>query len=80
MLGTRSFIRELKKIKSTQQAIARKQTLIVGDRLYTDILCGYHAGVETVLVLSGEATKEEAKAYEHQPDYIMSSVDELHEA
>ena len=33
-----------------------------------------------VLVLSGEATKEEAKAYEHQPDYIMSSVDELHEA
>ena len=48
--------------------------------MYTDILCGYHAGVETVLVLSGEATKEEAKAYEHQPDYIMSSVDELHEA
>ena len=58
----------------------KEETLIVGDRLYTDILCGYHAGVETVLVLSGEATKEEAKAYEHQPDYIMSSVDELHEA
>jgi len=58
----------------------KEETLIVGDRLYTDILCGYHAGVETVLVLSGEATKEEAKAYEHQPDYVMSSVDELHEA
>ena len=24
--------------------------------------------------------KKEAEAYEHQPDYIMSSVDELHEA
>ena len=58
----------------------KEETLIVGDRLYTDILCGHHAGVETVLVLSGEATKEEAKAYEHQPDYVMSSVDELHEA
>ena len=58
----------------------KEETLIVGDRLYTDILCGYHAGVETVLVLSGEATEEEAKAYEHQPDYVMSSVDELHEA
>ena len=46
----------------------KEETLIVGDRLYTDILCGYHAGVETVLVLSGEATEEEAKAYEHQPD------------
>lgn len=42
-------------------------------------ICGYHAGVETVLVLSGEATEEEAKAYEHQPDYVMSSVAKLHE-
>ena len=39
----------------------KEETLIVGDRLYTDILCGYHAGVETVLVLSGGATEEEAK-------------------
>ena len=57
----------------------KEEALIVGDRLYTDILCGYHAGVETVLVLSGEATEEEAKAYEHQPDYVMSSVAKLHE-
>lgn len=42
-------------------------------------ICGYHAGVETVLVLSGEATEEEAKACEHQPDYVMSSVAKLHE-
>ena len=57
----------------------KEETLIVGDRLYTDILCGYHAGVETVLVLSGEATEAEAKAYKHQPDYIISSVSKLHE-
>ena len=57
----------------------KEETVIVGDRLYTDILCGYNAGVETVLVLSGEATKEEADHYEHQPDYIMSSVKKLHE-
>ena len=60
--------------------LQKRELAMVGDRLYTDISCGYHAGVETVLVLSGEATEEEAKAYEHQPDYVMSSVDELHEA
>ena len=49
------------------------------DRLYTDILCGYNAGVETVLVLSGEATKEEADNYEPGPTYIMPSVRKLHE-
>lgn len=57
----------------------KEETVIVGDRLYTDILCGYHAGVETVLVLSGEATKEEAEHYEYKPSYIMTSVKKLHE-
>lgn len=56
----------------------KEETVIVGDRLYTDILCGYNAGVDTVLVLSGEATRAEAEAYEHQPDYIMNSVAQLH--
>ena len=48
----------------------KEKTLIVGDRLYTDILCGYSAGVETALVLTGEATKEEAekKAAEEAAD------------
>ena len=57
----------------------KEETVIVGDRLYTDILCGYNAGVETVLVLSGEATKEEADNYEPGPTYIMPSVKKLHE-
>ena len=32
------------------------EALVVGDRLYTDIACGLRAGVDTALVLSGEAT------------------------
>mgnify|MGYP000488789770 CR=1 FL=1 len=39
----------------------KEETVIVGDRLYTDILCGYNAGIDTVLVLTGEATEEEEK-------------------
>ena len=55
----------------------KEETVIVGDRLYTDILCGYNAGIDTVLVLTGEATEEEEKEYKYHPDYIMRSVEEL---
>ena len=33
---------------------SRDETLLVGDRLYTDIACGVNAGIDTVFVLSGE--------------------------
>ena len=50
---------------------------MVGDRLYTDILCGVHAGVDTALVLSGEATLQDAAAFAHSPRYLFPSVKEL---
>lgn len=57
----------------------REETLIVGDRLYTDILCGKNVAIETALVLTGEATKEEAEECEFGPTYIFPSVAALHE-
>ena len=56
----------------------KEETLVVGDRLYTDILCGYNAGVETALVLTGEATAKEAVEYNCRPDYIFDSIKDLH--
>ncbi len=61
-----------------QNHFTREETLVVGDRLYTDILCGHNAGVETALVLTGEATAEEAKKAETAPDYIFASIGELY--
>lgn len=58
---------------------SKEKTLIVGDRLYTDILCGHRAGVETALVLTGEATRQEAEQCEYGPDYIFRSVEELYQ-
>ncbi len=60
--------------------VRREQTLLVGDRLYTDILCGQRAGVDTALVLSGEATLDEAKHSEEPPTYIFPSVAQLQQA
>lgn len=52
-------------------------TLVVGDRLYTDLLCGVRAGVDTALVLSGEATRAQAEAFVPPPRYLFPSVKEL---
>ena len=57
-----------------------EETLAVGDRLYTDILCGVNAGVDTALVLSGEATLQDAVAFRPPPRFLFPSVKELAEA
>ena len=55
----------------------KKDTVLVGDRLYTDIASGVNAGVTTVLVLSGEATEEDAESYEKKPTVILRDVGEI---
>ena len=41
---------------------------------------GINAGVETALVLTGEATRKDAEESSYKPDYIFPTVRELHEA
>jgi HAD superfamily hydrolase (TIGR01450 family) len=57
---------------------SKDETLMVGDRVYTDIASGYNAGVDTVLVLSGEGTIEDAESSDTKPTYIMSNIRELY--
>lgn len=56
----------------------KEETVVVGDRLYTDILCGVNAGVETALVLTGEATREDAEKNDYKPSYIFDNIAQLH--
>ena len=56
----------------------RRNTAIVGDRLYTDIRMGVEHGVTTILVLSGEATRAAARRSAYQPDYIVKSLAHIH--
>ena len=57
--------------------VNKDEILVVGDRLYTDILVGVNAKVETLCVLSGESSLEDVKNYEHQPTYILDSIKDL---
>ena len=54
-----------------------EETLMVGDRLYTDIACGVNAGVDTALVLTGEAGRADAAVSETPPTAIYENMAEL---
>lgn len=56
---------------------SKEETLVVGDRIYTDIACGENAGVETCLVFTGEAKEEDIKTSANRIDFAFSSVREL---
>jgi HAD superfamily hydrolase (TIGR01450 family) len=60
-----------------RHALAPEDLAMVGDRLYTDILMAHRAGVLGVLVLTGEATAAEAKAFSPAPDLVVSGLEEL---
>jgi len=57
--------------------VAPKQTVLLGDRLYTDIACGVNAGVDTVFVLSGEGTEADIEKFGVQPTWVRRDIAEL---
>lgn len=55
------------------------ETVIIGDRLYTDILSGINANITTICVLSGETTLEDIKRSDIKPDYILESIQTVYD-
>ncbi len=58
---------------------SKEETIMFGDRLYTDIKSGENAGVDTVFVLSGEGTMETLQETDVKPTYIFENVKEFYE-
>jgi NagD protein len=55
-------------------------TGMIGDRMDTDVVAGIEAGLHTVLVLSGIATRAEVEMYPFRPAEILNSVADLLDA
>lgn len=55
----------------------KEQIAFVGDRLYTDIAIGANSGTTSILVLSGETSREDLAHSDVQPDYIFPSLRQL---
>ncbi len=53
------------------------RTLVVGDRLNTDIALGNRAGMETALVLTGVTDRETLAASSIEPNYVLESLAEV---
>ena len=47
---------------------------MVGDRIASDVEGGRRAGLETILVLSGAASREDAEAVEPRPDRVLEDL------
>jgi ribonucleotide monophosphatase NagD (HAD superfamily) len=68
----------LEKIMAMAEALP-DETIVIGDRLDTDIQLGRKAGAHTALVLTGVTTEQEARNAppEMKPDRVIRSLLEL---
>lgn len=69
--------REVVELCLSQSGFTREETLVVGDRLYTDIACGINGGVDTCVVFTGEATPADLADTAFPPTYAFENVAEL---
>ena len=49
-------------------------TVMIGDRMDTDIKSGLEAGLRTVLVLTGSTRPEDVERYPYRPSRIVDSI------
>lgn len=58
---------------------SKEDSVLIGDRLYTDIAAGVNAGIDTIFVLSGEGTMKDLEESEAKPAYVMQDVKKIYE-
>jgi NagD protein len=51
-----------------------ESSVMIGDRMDTDIIAGTEAGMRTVLVLTGVTAREQVERFPYRPTHIMESV------
>lgn len=52
-------------------------TVMIGDRMDTDVKSGLEAGLRTMLVLSGSTTPERMVTYPYRPTWVFPSIQEV---
>ena len=53
-----------------------ENTMMVGDRMDTDVVAGIEAGLDTILVLTGSTTVEDVEKYPFRPGRVLPSIAE----
>lgn len=54
-----------------------EETVMVGDRMDTDVVSGMESGMETILVLTGVMNESDVAKFPYRPTHILPSVAEI---
>jgi len=54
-----------------------EDTVMIGDRMDTDVVAGVQSGMQTILVLSGITEREDVERYPYRPTWVVPSVAEI---
>ena len=60
--------------------VKQEDTLLIGDRIYTDIACGKNAGILSILVFSGETTPKIMEESKVKPDFAVGGLENILDA
>jgi NagD protein len=54
-----------------------EETIMIGDRMDTDIVAGVESGLETILVLTGVTKRDEIERFPYCPGQVVESLTEI---
>jgi NagD protein len=54
-----------------------EETVMVGDRMDTDVVAGMESGMSTILVLTGVTRQEEITRFPYRPTHVVASVADI---
>lgn len=57
--------------------LRREDSIIIGDRMDTDIIAGIESEIDTCLVLSGITDKKSMETFAYRPHWVLEGVGEL---
>ncbi len=51
-----------------------ESTVMIGDRMDTDVVAGIEAGLETILVLTGSTKADQIARFPYKPSRVLDSI------
>jgi NagD protein len=54
-----------------------EDSVMIGDRMDTDIIAGMESGLRTILVLTGVTSREQVERFPYRPTWVLQSIAEV---
>jgi len=68
---------EMALLSMDKYSFSKEETMLIGDRIYTDIACGVNAGIDTAFVLSGEGVVEDIEKFNVHPTETFAHIRDI---